>query len=127
MDKNAASESTSFGMMITMHKYAGLTCLLCVQPFQKLAEGLPYSKHIHSALICPITLEVMNEDNPPMVAPNGAVYSEAAVCKIAAQNNGMFKNPESGMISDPVCHGKMSVQSCKQTFLLQGICAKWMR
>ncbi|KAL3142832.1 hypothetical protein ABBQ38_003125 [Trebouxia sp. C0009 RCD-2024] len=69
---------------------------LALKPFQKLAEGLPYSKHIHSTLICPITLEVMNEDNPPMVAPNGAVYSETAVCKIAAQNNGMFKNPESG-------------------------------
>ena len=38
----------------------------------------------------------MNEDNPPMVAPNGAVFSEKAVNQIATQNNGMFKNPETG-------------------------------
>lgn len=80
-----------------MGRKAVLIHFSCLQQFQKLAEGLPYSKHIHSTLICPITLEVMNEDNPPMVAPNGAVYSETAVCKIAAQNNGMFKNPESGI------------------------------
>ena len=70
----------------------------------------------------------MNEDNPPMVAPNGAVYSETAVCKIAAQNNGMFKNPESGK-----CEGMnvMKVhRSCsngKKVTWLQGTCAKWMR
>lgn len=70
----------------------------CVmQQFQKLAEGLPYSKHIHSTLICPVTLEVMNEDNPPMVAPSGAVYSEKAVCQISTQHNGMFKDPETGV------------------------------
>ena len=68
-----------------------------MQPFQKLAEGLPYSKHIHSTLICPVTQEVMNEDNPPMVAPNGAVYSEKAVNQIAKQNSGMFKDPETGV------------------------------
>lgn len=102
--------------------------MLVSQQFQKLAEGLPYSKHIHSTLICPITLEVMNEDNPPMVAPNGAVYSETAVCKIAAQNNGTFKNPESGTWRDndlpwdvvPCSYGK-------EVSWLQGTCAKWMR
>ena len=75
-----------------------LSAKLCVylQQFQKLAEGLPYSKHEHSRLICPVTLEVMNEHNPPMVASNGAVYSEKAVQQIAAQNNGMFKNPQTG-------------------------------
>ena len=31
-----------------------------------------------------------------MVAPNGAVFSEKAVNQIAVQNNGMFKNPETG-------------------------------
>ncbi|DBB16480.1 TPA: hypothetical protein ACH3X3_014757 [Trebouxia sp. C0006] len=67
-----------------------------LQQFQKLAEGLPYSKHIHSTLICPVTLEVMNEDNPPMVAPSGAVYSEKALSQISAQHNGMFKDPETG-------------------------------
>lgn len=69
----------------------------CLQQFHRLAEGLPHSKHEHSRLICPVTLEVMNEHNPPMVASNGAVYSEKAVQQIAAQNDGKFKNPQTGM------------------------------
>lgn len=63
-----------------------------------------------------------------MVAPNGAVYSETAVCKIAAQNNGMFKNPESGMTSHPCC--KTEERQCcssKQALLLQASCARWTR
>lgn len=94
--------------------------MLVLQQFQKLAEGLPYSKHIHSTLICPITLEVMNEDNPPMVAPNGAVYSERAVCKIAAQNNGTFKNPESGTWQQQVAVGHCSMQLWQGDFLAAG-------
>ncbi len=39
----------------------------------------------------------MNEDNPPMVAPRGAVYSEKALSQIAAQHNGVFKDPETGV------------------------------
>lgn len=72
-----------------------------MQQFQKLAQELPYSKHEHSRLICPVTLEVMNEHNPPMVASDGAVYSEKAVQQIAAQNQGKFKNPRTG---DPDLH-----------------------
>ncbi len=41
----------------------------------------------------------MNEDNPPMVAPSGAVYSEKALSQISAQHNGMFKDPETGVCS----------------------------
>ena len=41
----------------------------------------------------------MNEHNPPMVASNGAVYSEKAVLQIAAQNQGRFKNPQTGLLS----------------------------
>lgn len=100
--------------VLAVHLQAGISALkppttapsarkedpLALPQFQKLAEGLPYSKHIHSTLICPVTLEVMNEDNPPMVASNGAVFSEKAVNQIATQNNGMFKNPETGEMTE---------------------------
>ncbi|DBA81972.1 hypothetical protein WJX77_005110 [Trebouxia sp. C0004] len=96
--------------VLAVHLQAGISALkppivtssarkedpLALEQFQKLAEGLPYSKHIHSTLICPVTLEVMNEDNPPMVAPSGAVYSEKALSQISAQHNGMFRDPETG-------------------------------
>jgi len=84
---------------VSMPIWSGTVYHCAMQQFQKLAEGLPYSKHIHSTLICPVTLEVMNEDNPPMVAPSGAVYSEKALCQISAQHNGMFKDPETGVCS----------------------------
>lgn len=42
---------------------------------RKLAEPLPFAKHIHSKLVCYISKELMNEDNPPLVLPNGYVYS----------------------------------------------------
>lgn len=83
-----------------------LTGLCGMQQFQKLAQELPYSKHEHSRLICPVTLEVMNEHNPPMVASDGAVYSEKAVQQIAAQNQGKFKNPQTG---DPGLHQSQTV------------------
>jgi macrophage erythroblast attacher len=43
--------------------------------YQALAAGLPYAKHLHSKLVCHITKQLMNEDDPPMVLPNGYVYS----------------------------------------------------
>jgi len=49
------------------------------QGFRTLAEGLPYAKHVHSRLICAISKETMNENNPPMVLPCGTVYSQKAI------------------------------------------------
>ena len=68
----------------------------CMQKFQKLAEQLPWSKHVHSKLICAITHDLMNEHNPPMVLPNGAVYSQKAVEITAAKNHGIFTCPKTG-------------------------------
>ena len=51
-----------------------MTPALCLVS-RKLAADLPYSKHIHSKLVCHITHDLMNEHNPPMVLPNGMVYS----------------------------------------------------
>lgn len=48
---------------------------------RNLAEPLPFAKHIHSKLVCFITKELMNEDNPPLVLPNGYVYS-SKVCAL---------------------------------------------
>lgn len=43
--------------------------------FRKLASPLPFSKQHHSKLVCFITKELMDTENPPMVLPNGYVYS----------------------------------------------------
>ena len=69
---------------------------LLLQKFQRLAEQLPWSKHVHSKLICAITRDLMNEHNPPMVLPNGAVHSQKAVQMMAAKNHGIFTCPKTG-------------------------------
>jgi macrophage erythroblast attacher len=41
----------------------------------KLAEDVPQSHHANSTIVCRVTGKVMDEDNMPMVLPNGQVYS----------------------------------------------------
>lgn len=41
----------------------------------KLAEQLPISHHVNSCIVCRVKGGIMNEDNPPLVLPNGMVYS----------------------------------------------------
>jgi len=52
--------------------------------FQILAARLPYAKRMHSKLICAVTREVMDDSNPPMVLPNGYVYSRRGIEQLAA-------------------------------------------
>ncbi|KAK9868155.1 hypothetical protein WJX84_001249 [Apatococcus fuscideae] len=81
-------------------KVEGITSIedpLHSQAYQQLAEGLACSKQIHSKLICPVTRELMNEHNPPVVLPNGAVYSERAVQDLA-NREGQFSCPSTGFV-----------------------------
>lgn len=48
---------------------------LSQESFRKLAQPLPYSKQHHSKLVCYISKELMDTENPPLVLPNGYVYS----------------------------------------------------
>ena len=48
-------------------------------PIRRLAEGLPYAKHVRSKLLCRVTGKLMDDDNPPMVLPNGQCYSRLAL------------------------------------------------
>ncbi|URE39551.1 macrophage erythroblast [Musa troglodytarum] len=78
-----------FGMtnepLLNVYLQAGLTALktpkedpLSQEGFRKLAEPLPFSKLHHSKLVCYITKELMDHENPPLVLPNGYVYSTKA-------------------------------------------------
>lgn len=66
----------------TPHSYEPVCCQedpLHLPDFQKLAEGLPFAKYDRSRLICSVTKEIMNADNPPKALPNGYVYSTKAI------------------------------------------------
>ena len=49
-------------------------CPVCDPLFKELAKDLPNAYHSSSNLICRITGEPINDDNPPMVLPNGYAY-----------------------------------------------------
>ncbi|KAK8671660.1 hypothetical protein V6N13_038248 [Hibiscus sabdariffa] len=66
--------------------------------FRKLAMPLPYSKQHHSKLVCYITKELMDTENPPQVLPNGYVYSTKALKEMAEKNNGKITCPRTGLV-----------------------------
>ena len=76
----------------------------------RLAAGLPHSKHVHSRLVCPITQQVMNEDNPPAALPNGYVYSRVALEAMAAAGGGTLRCPRTG-------EGPYDVASLQKVFI----------
>ena len=74
-------------------------CPLCREPFHVLARSLPHAHYTHSSLVCRITGAVMDDDNPPMVLPNGNAYSRRAIeAAVAASGNGRFSDPLTGAV-----------------------------
>ncbi|KAJ6823098.1 macrophage erythroblast attacher-like [Iris pallida] len=71
---------------------------LSQEGFRKLAQHLPFSKQHHSKLVCYITKQLMDSENPPLVFPNGHVYSEKALKEMASKNEGRVTCPRSGQV-----------------------------
>lgn len=69
---------------------------LCHSKFQKLAADLPFAQHNNSKLVCRITGQRMDDENYPMVLPNGNAYSRKAMEDMAAKHDGIIKDPRSG-------------------------------
>lgn len=68
-------------------------CPTCVEPHLSLAQSLPRGRHENSILVCSISGEIMDENNPPMAMPNGHVYSQKALTKLAEDNDGTVVDP----------------------------------
>jgi len=69
-------------------------CPVCSHPLNILGRSLPFAHCAHSRLVCPISGHVMNENNPPMVLPNGYVYGENALHGMANENDGRVVCPK---------------------------------
>eukprot|EP00040_Diaphanoeca_grandis_P040592 m.261933 g.261933 ORF g.261933 m.261933 type:complete len:387 (+) comp43822_c0_seq1:226-1386(+) len=63
-----------------------INCPVCSVHINSLAERLPYSHHTNSRLVCLVSGNIMNEDNPPMSLPNGYVYSRDALVAMSADD-----------------------------------------
>ncbi|ORZ23401.1 CTLH/CRA C-terminal to lish motif domain-domain-containing protein [Absidia repens] len=79
------------------HENRNVNCPVCDgNTFGQLAEKLPLSHHVNSTVVCRISGRIMNEDNPPMLLPNGRVYSLEALKEMASQSNGVIICPRTG-------------------------------
>lgn len=77
-----------------------INCPVCAPSLGSLAERLPFSHHINSCIVCRITGDMMDENNPPLVLPNGNVYSTKALQEIAKNNGGKVTDPRTGQLYD---------------------------
>uniref|UniRef100_A0A1D1XR25 Macrophage erythroblast attacher n=1 Tax=Anthurium amnicola TaxID=1678845 RepID=A0A1D1XR25_9ARAE len=99
--------------LLNIYLQAGLTALktpfcfeedctkddpLSQESFRKLATSLPFSKQQNSKLVCYITKELMDTENPPLVLPNGYVYSTKALEDMAKKNDGRITCPRTGYV-----------------------------
>nr|KAF6431805.1 macrophage erythroblast attacher, E3 ubiquitin ligase [Rousettus aegyptiacus] len=57
-------------------------CPVCSRSLNQLAQPLPMAHCANSRLVCKISGDVMNENNPPMMLPNGHVYGYNSLLSI---------------------------------------------
>lgn len=57
-------------------------CPVCSRSLNRLAQPLPMAHCANSRLVCKISGDVMNENNPPMMLPNGYVYGYNSLLSI---------------------------------------------
>jgi len=73
-------------------------CPVCSEPLSTLASVLPYAHCAHSQLVCAISGEPLNENNPPMVLPSGFVYGTKSLKEMAQTNAGKVVCSRTGRI-----------------------------
>ncbi|KAI7895396.1 CTLH/CRA C-terminal to lish motif domain-containing protein [Mucor mucedo] len=79
------------------HENQNVNCPICDNTtLGSLAEKLPLSHHVNSTIVCRISGKIMNEDNQPMLLPNGRVYSLNALQEMAAKSGGKITCPRTG-------------------------------
>jgi len=71
-----------------------ISCPVCQPSLRLLAQDIPFAHHTNSSLVCRITGEPMNDNNPPYVLPNGYAYSRKALMEMASRNGGVVTCPQ---------------------------------
>ena len=69
-------------------------CPTCKEPYRTLARDLPHGQHMNSILVCAISGDIMDENNPPMALPNGNVYGFKALQENAMRNDNQILDPK---------------------------------
>lgn len=62
-------------------------CPVCQPSIHQLADPLPFAHCSQSRLYCHISGLPLNENNLPMMLPNGYIYGEQVSCIYCTSNN----------------------------------------
>ncbi|XP_021951098.1 E3 ubiquitin-protein transferase MAEA [Folsomia candida] len=73
-------------------------CPVCTDPLSTLANNLPFAHCAHSQLVCAISGEPLNENNPPLVLPSGFVYGTHSLQDMARTNGGKVICPRTSKV-----------------------------
>ena len=84
--------------------------LCCSRALFELSAGLPTTQRSQSALVCRLSGAVMDEHNPPLVLPNGSMYSRRALQKMAHDHG--------GLVTCMRTSDKFPLDECKAAFVL---------
>jgi len=68
-------------------------CPVCHPALNKIAANLPFAHCSQSRLVCHISGQPLNENNQPLMLPNGYVYGEEALAEQAMVNDGQVICP----------------------------------
>ncbi len=71
----------------------GAACPTCNPNVHPMAKTLPLSEKVVSRVICRYSGRPMTDSNPPLMLPNGNVYSTETVHKLAEVNDGRVIDP----------------------------------
>lgn len=92
-----AGLSTLKTQQCTESKQRNINCPCCCE-FADYSKNLPISRHENSLLVCRLSGKIMDGDNPPMILPNGQVYSWNALKNMAENFDGVVTCPETAQV-----------------------------
>jgi len=75
---------------------SNVDCPTCYPLMNHVAQSVTPTERTRSCLVCRIDGSVMDENNTPLVLPNGYLYSKNALTKMAAEHGGKVKCPLTG-------------------------------
>ncbi|OQR76237.1 macrophage erythroblast attacher isoform 1 [Tropilaelaps mercedesae] len=85
-------------------------CPVCSRHLNALAQPLPFAHCAQSRLICWMSGASLNENNAPLMLPNGHVYGEVALKQMASTNRGKVTCPRTGDVFD--------LKECEKVFVM---------
>ena len=108
---SSSPPSASFFVQPVVPSSPASSCPVCSSRLlYELSAGLPSTQRSQSCLVCALTGSVMDEHNPPLVLPNGAVYSKPALVRMAQANG--------GYVTCARTQERYALDECKQAFVL---------